>query len=87
MGVSTVTISIEEFEDLIENKKKVVAINAVMDNNEKFNILPASIKMMTLMSLGKYKEAKAIADKSDGYNIETLRVISKILNEKRKQRR
>lgn len=80
MGVSTVTISIEEFEDLIESKKKLVAIKKVVDDNDTKNILPATLKMVALTELGKWEEARSLADEADSKNLDTLQKINKIIN-------
>jgi phosphotransferase system IIA component len=80
MGVSTVTISIEEFEDLIESKKKLVAIKKVVDENYNKNILPATITMIILTESEEWEEAKKVADEADAKNLETLTKINKIIN-------
>ena len=79
MGVSTVTVSVKEFEDLIENKKKIQKIREVVKDNEKNNIIPATAKMLVLYSLGDYKEAIIVAKKADKLNLETLENIAIIL--------
>lgn len=82
MGISTVTISIEEFEDLIENKKKVEEIKKTVDKNDTKNILPATLKMVVLFELGKIKEAEEVAHEADSKNLDTLQKINEILNKK-----
>lgn len=78
MGVSTVTISIEEFEDLIENKKKIEAIKEVMLKNKK-DLHNASKAMICSMIQGNFKEAEEIRENQDNKNINCLIEIDKIV--------
>ena len=82
MGVSTVTISIEEFEDLIESKKKLEEIKKVLDDNGNKNIIPAIITMIILTESEEWEEAKEVADEAHRKNLETLSEINKIINRK-----
>jgi len=82
MGLGTVTISVKQFDDLIESKKKLDAIKRVVDENENKNILPATITMITLSESEEWEEARKVADEADAKNLETLSKISKILNRK-----
>lgn len=82
MGLSTVTVSVKEFEDLIEKKKKIEEITKVVKDNEKYNITPATAKMLTLTALEKWDEACKVADKADALNLETLKKIAIILDKK-----
>lgn len=82
MGVSTVTISIEEFENLILNKKKVEKIDKIMDNNVKNNIKPANVAMITATILGDIKQAKEIGREADRKNYVVLLEIEKTLEAK-----
>ena len=82
MGVSTVTISIEEFEDLILNKKKTEKIQEIMDNNCKNNLAPANVAMITASILGDNEKAKEIMRDADRVNVDVLITIDKTLREK-----
>ena len=82
MGLSTVTVSVKEFEDLIENKKKLQKIREVVEDNKKYNIIPATAKMLALSATGKWKEAHDVADEADELNLKTLTKICEILIEK-----
>lgn len=78
MGLSTVTISIEEFEELIENKKKIEAIKEVMLKNKK-DLHNASKAMICSMIQTKFKEAEEIRENQDSKNIDCLIAIDEIV--------
>jgi hypothetical protein len=58
MGVSTVTISIEEFEDLIESKKKLDAIKRVVDENENKTYYLQQLQCLFLLKVKNGKKQR-----------------------------
>lgn len=78
MGVSTVTISIEEFEDLINCKRKLIEIRKLKDENIK------SVKMTNMcveqnMRRGNEERAKEFLAKQDAINIIYIANIARVL--------
>lgn len=82
---STVTISIEEFEDLIENKKKVEEIKKVMKEHSK-SLFYINIELFNVVFTGYDKKAKELIENGDTKNIKTLIKINDILEAKNESR-
>lgn len=81
MSVSTVTISIEEFEDLISCKRKLEEIKKLKDENIK------SVKMTNMcieqnIRRGNDKRAKEFLEKQDLINIVYIANIARVLRSK-----
>lgn len=78
MGVSCVTITIEEFERLKEAQKKVLAIEEVISKNKEI-LRKTNRDMICLMIQNKFKEANAVKEKQDDINVDVLIAIDEII--------
>ena len=80
MGVSTVTISIEEFEDLISCKRKIEKITELKDQNIK-EIKETNKLALAKMIIGDTTSYKRIMDTQELKNIDYIGNILEVLRE------
>lgn len=86
MGVSYVTITIEEFENLIGCKRKLEEIRRLKDENVK------SVKMTNMcieqnMRRGNEERAKEFLEKQDVLNIIYIANIARVLRKKEDEKK